>query len=85
MSTICCIVQHISLIAFGYFEDFFLYKFVCVSFTIFQAFASSITGTLAAQALLKGYGVGDESATVIAATFTWLLKSNAICFIFHYI
>lgn len=41
-----------------------------------QAFASSITGTLAAQAVLKGYGVGDESATVLAATFTWLLKGK---------
>jgi len=42
--------------------------------TLLQAFASSITGTLAAQAVLKGYGVGDESATVLAATLTWLLK-----------
>lgn len=41
-----------------------------------QAFASSITGTLAAQALLKGVGVGDESATVLAATLTWLLKDG---------
>lgn len=41
-----------------------------------QAFASSITGTLAAQALLKGVGVGDESATVMAATLTWILKDG---------
>lgn len=41
-----------------------------------QAFASSITGTLAAQAVLKGVGVGDESATVLAATLTWLLKDG---------
>lgn len=41
-----------------------------------QAFASSITGTLAAQAVLKGYGVGEESATVLAATLTWLLKDG---------
>ncbi|KAK3085163.1 hypothetical protein FSP39_025248 [Pinctada imbricata] len=41
-----------------------------------QAFASSITGTLAAQAVLKGVGVGDESATVLGATMTWLLKDG---------
>lgn len=41
-----------------------------------KAFASSITGTLAAQALLKGVGVGDESATVMAATLTWILKGS---------
>jgi len=40
----------------------------------FQAFSSSITGTLATQAVLKGVGVGDESATVLAATITWLLR-----------
>lgn len=41
-----------------------------------QAFASSITGTLAAQAVLKGVGVGDENATVLAATMTWILKDG---------
>lgn len=41
-----------------------------------KAFASSITGTLAVQALLKGVGVGDESATVMAATLTWILKGS---------
>ena len=39
-----------------------------------QAFCSSITGALAHQAVLKGVGVGDETATVLAATLTWLLK-----------
>ncbi|KAI0235372.1 RUS1 family protein C16orf58, partial [Lamellibrachia satsuma] len=39
-----------------------------------QAFCSSITGALAAQAILKGVGVGDENATVLAATMTWLIK-----------
>lgn len=43
---------------------------------LFQAFASSITGTLATQALLKGVGVGDESATALAATITWILKGK---------
>lgn len=42
-----------------------------------QAFASSITGTLAAHAVLKGVGVGDKEATVLAATVTWLLKDGA--------
>ncbi|CAG2228046.1 RUS1 family protein homolog,RUS1 family protein C16orf58 homolog,RUS1 family protein C16orf58 [Mytilus edulis] len=41
-----------------------------------QAFCSSITGTLAHQAVLKGVGVGDETATVLAATLTWLLKDG---------
>ena len=39
-----------------------------------QAFCSSITGTLATQAMLKGVGVGDVTATAAAATITWLLK-----------
>ncbi|KAJ8312647.1 hypothetical protein KUTeg_010020 [Tegillarca granosa] len=43
-----------------------------------QAFASSITGTLATQAVLKGVGVGDESATILAATITWILKKQAL-------
>lgn len=43
-------------------------------FLFSQAFASSITGTLATQAMLKGVGVGDESATALAATMTWILK-----------
>lgn len=51
-------------------EDYLTYQI----WDTIQAFASSITGTLAAQAVLKGYGVGDESATVVAATMTWLLK-----------
>ena len=39
-----------------------------------QAFCSSITGTLATHAVLKGAGVGDSSATALAATITWMLK-----------
>ncbi|BFZ18691.1 hypothetical protein BsWGS_21730 [Bradybaena similaris] len=42
-----------------------------------QAFASSITGTLAAHSVLRGVGVGDASATVLGATLTWLLKDGA--------
>lgn len=41
-----------------------------------QAFSSSITGTLATHAMLKGVGVGDETATAAAATMTWLLKDG---------
>ncbi len=41
-----------------------------------QAFASSITGTLATEAVLKGVGVGDKNATALAATVTWLLKDG---------
>ncbi|KAI0216134.1 RUS1 family protein C16orf58, partial [Lamellibrachia satsuma] len=43
-----------------------------------QAFCSSITGALAAQAILKGVGVGDENATVLAATMTWLIKGTSL-------
>ncbi len=45
-----------------------------------QAFCSSITGTLATRAVLKGYGVGDEKATATAAAVTWMLKGIA-CFV----
>ena len=41
-----------------------------------QAFCSFITGTLAMQAVLKGVGVGDSSASPVAATVTWLLKGK---------
>ncbi|XP_074854342.1 RUS family member 1 isoform X2 [Carettochelys insculpta] len=41
-----------------------------------QAFASSITGALATQAVLKGVGVGDQTSTVAAATVTWILKDG---------
>lgn len=41
-----------------------------------QAFASSITGTLAAQSVLRGIGVGNEQASLLGATLTWLLKDG---------
>lgn len=41
-----------------------------------QAFASSLTGTLATQASLRGVGVGNQEATVAAATVTWLLRDG---------
>uniref|UniRef100_A0A8C5AI20 Zgc:162613 n=1 Tax=Gadus morhua TaxID=8049 RepID=A0A8C5AI20_GADMO len=41
-----------------------------------QAFASSLSGTLATQASLRGVGVGNQEATVAAATITWLLRDG---------
>lgn len=35
------------------------------------------SGTLATEAILKGVGVGDQTATPLAATVTWLLKDGA--------
>ena len=42
-----------------------------------QAFASSISGSLATAAVLEGVGVGDSEATALAATTTWILKDGA--------
>ncbi|KAJ8250859.1 hypothetical protein GJAV_G00214030 [Gymnothorax javanicus] len=41
-----------------------------------QAFCSSLSGTLSTQASLRGVGVGNQEATVAAATVTWLLKDG---------
>jgi len=41
-----------------------------------QAFASSITNALAFSAILEGMGVGDEKASVLSATFVWLVKDG---------
>lgn len=47
------------------------------SFQLFlQAFFSSLSGTLATRASLRGVGVGNQEATVAAATMTWLLKGD---------
>ncbi|XP_030066325.1 RUS family member 1 isoform X1 [Microcaecilia unicolor] len=53
-------------------EDYLTYQI----WDTLQAFASSITGTLATQAILRGVGVGDDSATVTAATITWIMKDG---------
>lgn len=45
-------------------------------FSVSQAFSSSLSGTLATQASLRGVGVGNQEATVAAATITWLLKGD---------
>uniref|UniRef100_A0A673UZM6 Chromosome 16 open reading frame 58 n=1 Tax=Suricata suricatta TaxID=37032 RepID=A0A673UZM6_SURSU len=39
-----------------------------------QAFASSLSGSLATHAVLLGIGVGNAKASVSAATATWLVK-----------
>ncbi|CAF1604264.1 unnamed protein product, partial [Didymodactylos carnosus] len=41
-----------------------------------QAFTSSITNALAFSAILEGMGVGDEKASVLSATFVWLIKDG---------
>nr|KAF6439885.1 hypothetical protein HJG63_001706 [Rousettus aegyptiacus] len=41
-----------------------------------QAFASSLSGSLATHAVLLGIGVGNANASVSAATATWLVKGK---------
>nr|XP_004671086.1 RUS family member 1 [Jaculus jaculus] len=41
-----------------------------------QAFASSLSGSLATHAVLLGLGVGNSKASVSAATATWLVKDS---------
>nr|XP_020014226.1 RUS1 family protein C16orf58 homolog isoform X2 [Castor canadensis] len=41
-----------------------------------QAFASSLSGSLATHAVLLGLGVGNAKASVSAATATWLVKDS---------
>ncbi|KAK5578133.1 hypothetical protein RB653_003086 [Dictyostelium firmibasis] len=52
--------------------DYFGYQF----WDSIQAVCSTITGTLATRAILKGYGVGDSSATVASATTQWLIRDG---------
>uniref|UniRef100_A0A670JBN7 RUS family member 1 n=1 Tax=Podarcis muralis TaxID=64176 RepID=A0A670JBN7_PODMU len=73
----CCVLcQVLVFLPQGYPEsvssDYLAYQI----WDTVQAFASSITGTLATQAVLKGVGVGDEASTVTAATVTWILKDG---------
>ncbi|KAL5970153.1 RUS family member 1 [Taenia solium] len=42
-----------------------------------QAIASSIISTLAGQAVLIGVGVGSSSASILAASLTWIFKDGA--------
>lgn len=41
-----------------------------------QAFASTIMGTLTTHSIMKGVGVGEASATPLAAAVTWILKDG---------
>uniref|UniRef100_A0A8D1NPM8 RUS family member 1 n=1 Tax=Sus scrofa TaxID=9823 RepID=A0A8D1NPM8_PIG len=45
-----------------------------------QAFASSLSGSLATHAVLLGIGVGNAKASVSAATATWLVKDTRLAF-----
>uniref|UniRef100_A0A3B3WGI6 RUS family member 1 n=1 Tax=Poecilia mexicana TaxID=48701 RepID=A0A3B3WGI6_9TELE len=53
-------------------SDYLQYQF----WDTLQAFSSSLSGTLATQASLRGVGVGNQEATVAAATVTWLLRDG---------
>lgn len=55
-------------------SDYLQYQF----WDTLQAFSSSLSGTLATQASLKGVGVGNQEATVAAATVTWLLRGATL-------
>ncbi|PAV56709.1 hypothetical protein WR25_04983 [Diploscapter pachys] len=41
-----------------------------------QALASSLTAALSVEAVLRGAGVGNETATPLAASLTWLVKDG---------
>ncbi|XP_048508030.1 RUS family member 1 isoform X2 [Athalia rosae] len=41
-----------------------------------SAFASTIMGTLTTHSIMQGVGVGDTSATALAAAITWILKDG---------
>lgn len=43
-------------------------------FDTLQAFCSSLSGQLSTHAVLRGVGVGDASATALAATLTYLAR-----------
>ncbi|XP_043282666.1 RUS family member 1 [Venturia canescens] len=41
-----------------------------------QAFASTILGTLTTHSIMRGVGVGESTATPLAAAITWILKDG---------
>jgi hypothetical protein len=41
-----------------------------------QALCSSVTGLLATQAILKGVGVGDATATAASALMQWIVRDG---------
>lgn len=78
--------DNILLLFYSFFQDVFLPQGFPESVSsdyvtyqlwdTLQAFCSSLTGALAMKAVLDGYGVGDESKTVLAAAITWLLRDG---------
>ena len=65
----------------GHYSGFFSPRFslILVHFTNdlqSQAFASSLSGSLATRAVLEGVGVGKEASTPLAATLMWLIKDG---------
>lgn len=57
---------------FSVSEDYLSYQI----WDTLQAFCSTITGILATQEVLRGVGVGDHTATPLAATLTWVLRDG---------
>ncbi|KAK6734984.1 hypothetical protein RB195_018282 [Necator americanus] len=53
-------------------EDYLRYQL----WDTMQAFASSMTAALATEAVLKGAGVGNQSASALAASLTWIAKDG---------
>ncbi|KAF4528577.1 hypothetical protein B566_EDAN015725 [Ephemera danica] len=41
-----------------------------------QAFCSYLSGTLTTKAIMQGVGVGDATATPLAATITWVMRDG---------
>ncbi|KRZ14535.1 UPF0420 protein C16orf58 -like protein [Trichinella zimbabwensis] len=53
-------------------EDYFDYQ----CWDSLQAFCSSVTSAFALHAVFKAVGVGNESASLLAATVVWLLRNG---------
>lgn len=53
-------------------DDYASYQF----YDTIQAFCSRITGTITTKAILKSVGVGDPTATPLAAATTWIFKDG---------
>lgn len=51
-------------------------KITRTKLTSLQAFASTIMGTLTTHSIMQGIGVGESTATPLAAAITWTLKNG---------
>lgn len=66
----------------GYNSSNAFWKDVCFKYlafqtdSLFQAFASSLSGSLSTRAVLEGVGVGSSNSTPLAATLMWLIKDG---------